>query len=65
MADLKQCDVCKRISPDEKGLFIANHWVCIKAEVKLRTGYEENHLVCDACFKQGIKISFNGVQAHD
>lgn len=26
MAELQQCDICKKISPDERGLHIANHW---------------------------------------
>lgn len=38
MADLKQCDTCGKISPDENGLHIANHW----PDFKLKHGTRDS-----------------------
>jgi len=66
MAELRQCDTCKKISPNEKGLFIANDWLEVTVSDRAsRNNHSREvvHLVCDECMSRGIKLSDKGVKA--
>ena len=54
MADLKKCDGCGKISPNEKGLYIANGWYNVyvtKQEIA------SIFIFCDECMGQGTTIA--------
>ena len=57
MAEIKVCDGCKAQSPDARGLYVANHWVTIKATWRVRVGYEIDHdwLLCKKCATAALK----------
>ncbi len=61
MSTLKKCEGCGLISPDEKGLFIANHWYWIKyshgikdAEVGRFPRVVHKIDLCEDCFKKSL-----------
>ena len=57
MANLKQCDGCGIVSPDDRGMHIANHWVEVTVDpICRRSIYIETKrkfLLCEECF--GVK----------
>jgi hypothetical protein len=59
MADLKQCDTCGVISPNNKGEYIANHWTTMRVVYAegLRSSRTTDFLVCCDCIARGVKVS--------
>jgi hypothetical protein len=59
MAELLQCDVCKKISPDEQGYFIANDWTKITTTDHFGG---DKYLICVECMGKGFIINDEGVR---
>lgn len=53
MADFKKCDGCNKVSPDENGMHIANHWTDFVMQHRIRrNNYTDNSqkvLLCNDC----------------
>lgn len=62
MAQLLQCDACKAISPDENGLYIANHWTEISTQHRHYKFESKKYLICDKCMAKGVTFGNEGIR---
>lgn len=50
-----RCDTCRKVSPDEEGRHIANHWAKINVKSSRLSSWREgeNFHICEECLPLG------------
>lgn len=65
MSDIIKCDACGAVSPDSKGLYVANHWTKIEVTTLARLKHDARHKtydICVECTKKGVRVTDEGVK---
>lgn len=62
MAKYLGCDVCGKLSPNEKGEYIANRWSLIAVRSSFDAPREREYNICDTCIGHGIVLTNKGVK---
>ena len=63
MAKFIKCDTCEAVSPDENGLYVANHWHVVTVNVSMYPDKKDEYLVCGDCMIKGVRLSADGVKS--